>query len=144
VSTDPPTGRRRSYVFPGRQKRLSIRVTDDEYTEIATAADQFGLTPKASARTPRSTQRATRTLAPPSGWNMRPSATCKLSCSKLASRSTSSAPSRPVGTRLGTGTGTVERESWIAPLAYADLAEAVLDEIDRPTRHREHVAIYAA
>jgi len=45
VSTDPPTGRRRSYVFPGRQKRLSIRVTDDEYTEIATAADQFGLTP---------------------------------------------------------------------------------------------------
>lgn len=49
----------------------------------------------------------------------------------------------PTG-RYRLGTGTVERESWIAPLAYADLAEAVLAEIDRPTRHREHVAIYAA
>jgi uncharacterized protein (DUF1778 family) len=42
---DPPTGRRRTYVFPGRQKRLSIRVTDDEDAEIANAANQLGLTP---------------------------------------------------------------------------------------------------
>lgn len=42
---DPPTGRRRTYVFPGRQKRLSIRVTDDEDAEIADAANQLGLTP---------------------------------------------------------------------------------------------------
>jgi uncharacterized protein (DUF1778 family) len=42
---DPPTGRRRTYVFPGRQKRLSIRVTDDEDAEIAAAAHELGLTP---------------------------------------------------------------------------------------------------
>lgn len=46
MSADLPAGRRRrTYVFPGRQKRLSTRVTDDEYAEIATAADQCGLTP---------------------------------------------------------------------------------------------------
>jgi uncharacterized protein (DUF1778 family) len=45
VTADPPGGhRRRTYVFPGRQKRLSIRVTDDEYAEIATAANQLGRT----------------------------------------------------------------------------------------------------
>lgn len=49
----------------------------------------------------------------------------------------------PTG-RYRIGTGTVERESWTAPLAYSDLARAVLDEIDHPTRHRDHVAIYAA
>jgi Mobilization protein NikA len=42
---DPPTGRRRTYVFPGRQRRLSIRVSDDEEAEIANAAKQLGLTP---------------------------------------------------------------------------------------------------
>jgi RNA processing factor Prp31 len=31
-------------VSPGRHRRLSIRITDDEYAEIATGADQFGLT----------------------------------------------------------------------------------------------------
>ncbi len=46
MTADPPAGhRRRTYVFPGRQKRLSIRVTDDEHAEIATAANQFGFTP---------------------------------------------------------------------------------------------------
>jgi len=45
MTLDPPAGRRRPYVFPGRQKRLSIRVTDNEFAEIATAADQFGFTP---------------------------------------------------------------------------------------------------
>jgi uncharacterized protein (DUF1778 family) len=46
MTTDPPTGkRRRPYVFPGRQKRLSIRVTDHENAEITAAAHQFGLTP---------------------------------------------------------------------------------------------------
>jgi uncharacterized protein (DUF1778 family) len=46
MTLDPPAGhRRRPYVFPGRQKRLSIRVTDNEYAEIASAADQFGFTP---------------------------------------------------------------------------------------------------
>jgi uncharacterized protein (DUF1778 family) len=45
MSTDPPARRRRTYVFPGRQKRLSIRVTDGEDAEIANAANQLGLTP---------------------------------------------------------------------------------------------------
>lgn len=49
----------------------------------------------------------------------------------------------PTG-RYRLGTGTVEPEGWLARLAYVDLAEAVLDEIDRPTRHRDHVAVYAA
>jgi uncharacterized protein (DUF1778 family) len=45
MSTDPSARRRRTYVFPGRQKRLSIRVTDSEDAEIANAANQLGLTP---------------------------------------------------------------------------------------------------
>jgi uncharacterized protein (DUF1778 family) len=47
MTTDPsqPAGRRRTYVFPGRKKRLSIRVTDAEDAEIADAAHQLGLTP---------------------------------------------------------------------------------------------------
>jgi uncharacterized protein (DUF1778 family) len=45
MSTDPSARRRRTYVFPGRQKRLSIRVTDGEDAEIANAATQLGLTP---------------------------------------------------------------------------------------------------
>lgn len=46
MTADPPAGRRRrTYVFPGRQKRLSIRVTDGEDAEIAKAANQLGLTP---------------------------------------------------------------------------------------------------
>jgi uncharacterized protein (DUF1778 family) len=45
MSTDSPARRRRTYVFPGRQKRLSIRVTDSEEAEIADAANQVGLTP---------------------------------------------------------------------------------------------------
>jgi hypothetical protein len=46
MSADPPAKRRRrAYVFPGRQKRLSIRVTDSENTEIVNAANQIGLTP---------------------------------------------------------------------------------------------------
>jgi len=45
VSTDPPAGRRRPYVFPGRQKRMFTRFTDDEYAEVTTAAQRFGLTP---------------------------------------------------------------------------------------------------
>jgi uncharacterized protein (DUF1778 family) len=45
MSTDPSARRRRTYVFPGRQKRLSIRVTDGEDAEIANAANQLGLTP---------------------------------------------------------------------------------------------------
>lgn len=45
MNTDPSARRRRTYVFPGRQKRLSIRVTDSENTEIANAANQLGLTP---------------------------------------------------------------------------------------------------
>lgn len=45
MSTDSPAGRRRTYVFPGRQKRLSIRVTDGENAEIVNAANQLGFTP---------------------------------------------------------------------------------------------------
>jgi uncharacterized protein (DUF1778 family) len=45
MSTESPGRRRRTYVFPGRQKRLSIRVTDGEDAEIVNAANQLGLTP---------------------------------------------------------------------------------------------------
>jgi chemotaxis protein histidine kinase CheA len=46
MTTDPPVGnRRRPYVFPGRQKRMFTRFTDDEYAEVTTAAHRFGLTP---------------------------------------------------------------------------------------------------
>ncbi len=46
MTADRPAGRRRrTYVFPGRQKRLSIRLTDDEDAEVAHAAHQLGLTP---------------------------------------------------------------------------------------------------
>jgi hypothetical protein len=45
MTNDSPARRRRTYVFPGRQKRLSIRVTDGEEAEIADAANRLGLTP---------------------------------------------------------------------------------------------------
>lgn len=46
MSTDPPARqRRRPYAFPGRQKRLFTRFTDDEYRELAAAAGRCGLTP---------------------------------------------------------------------------------------------------
>lgn len=45
MTTDLPAQRRRTYVFPGRQRRLSIRVTDGENNEIVDAASRFGLTP---------------------------------------------------------------------------------------------------
>jgi uncharacterized protein (DUF1778 family) len=41
----PRTGRDRRHLFPGRQQRVHVRLTDDEYTDVATAADQAGLTP---------------------------------------------------------------------------------------------------
>jgi hypothetical protein len=44
MNPDPPT-RRRAYVFPGRRKRLFARFSDDEYAEVTTAADRYGLTP---------------------------------------------------------------------------------------------------
>jgi uncharacterized protein (DUF1778 family) len=142
VSTDPPTGRRRSYVFPGRQKRLSIRVTDDEYTEIAAAADQFGLTPTGFCA--HAALDAARDSHAGTVERLKHEALGNLQAELFQARVTvNQLRAEPTG-RYRLGTGTVERESWIAPLAYADLAEAVLDEIDRPTRHREHVAIYAA
>jgi len=41
----PQTGRVRRHLFPGRNRRVHVRFTDDEYDELATAADQTGLTP---------------------------------------------------------------------------------------------------
>ncbi|MET3421965.1 putative NADH-flavin reductase [Actinoplanes tereljensis] len=47
----------------------------------------------------------------------------------------------PTGTyRLGDDTA----EEQSSPLAYADLARAVIDQIERPTRRRQQVAIHAA
>lgn len=43
----PPNGagRRRSRLIPARPRAVLVRLTDQEYTELATAADQTGLTP---------------------------------------------------------------------------------------------------
>ncbi|MEV6923920.1 NAD(P)H-binding protein [Dactylosporangium sp. NPDC051485] len=38
----------------------------------------------------------------------------------------------------------VDARRWARPLAHADLATAVLDELDRPTARRAHLAVYAA
>lgn len=38
-------GRDRRHLFPGRRQRVHVRFTDIEYAEVATAADQAGLTP---------------------------------------------------------------------------------------------------
>ncbi|WP_213005679.1 NAD(P)-dependent oxidoreductase [Paractinoplanes toevensis] len=52
-----------------------------------------------------------------------------------------SAEAPPTGTyRLGDDTA----EDQDTPLAYADLARAVLDQIDHPTRHRRQTAVHAA
>lgn len=40
------------------------------------------------------------------------------------------------------GDAIAETGSWDAPLAYADLATAIIDQIETPTRHREHLAVY--
>jgi hypothetical protein len=45
MNADQSVRRRRAYVFPGRHKRLFVRYTEDEYAEVAAAADRFGLTP---------------------------------------------------------------------------------------------------
>ncbi|MDW5323260.1 plasmid mobilization protein [Plantactinospora sp. KLBMP9567] len=46
MTTKPPAGRRhRPHTSPGRQNRLSVRLSDDEHHEIATTAHQLGLTP---------------------------------------------------------------------------------------------------
>src|SRR6266536_4106235 len=75
----------------------------------------------ASAPKLRSTPHATCTPAPRSGWNTRPWATCKPSCSKPASRSTNSAPNSPATTTPTTAprpTGT--RSSRVRPAQSPD------------------------
>ncbi|WP_163544709.1 NAD(P)-dependent oxidoreductase [Occultella kanbiaonis] len=44
------------------------------------------------------------------------------------------------GYRLGGST--LDPASGVLPLSYADLAVAILDQVDHPTRHREHLAVY--
>jgi uncharacterized protein (DUF1778 family) len=39
------TGRDRRHLFPGRPRAANSRFSDDEYTELATAAELAGLTP---------------------------------------------------------------------------------------------------
>jgi uncharacterized protein (DUF1778 family) len=41
----PRAGRDRPHLFPGRPRGVNARFTDDEYAELATAADKAGLTP---------------------------------------------------------------------------------------------------
>jgi len=41
----PRAGRDRPHLFPGRPRGVNARFTDDEYAELAIAADQAGLTP---------------------------------------------------------------------------------------------------
>jgi hypothetical protein len=49
MTADPPArnhaGRRRSRLIPARPRAVFARFTDQEYAELATAADQTGLTP---------------------------------------------------------------------------------------------------
>lgn len=40
------------------------------------------------------------------------------------------------------GDHTADTTALATPLSYADLAVAVIDQIEQPTRHREHVAVY--
>jgi putative NADH-flavin reductase len=49
----------------------------------------------------------------------------------------------PVTGRYRLADDTLDPAAANAPLSYADLAVAVLDEIESPTRHREQVAVYA-
>lgn len=48
----------------------------------------------------------------------------------------------PVTGRYRLGSDRLDPELAGGALSYADLAVAVLDEIERPTRHREQVAVY--
>ncbi|MEV4628221.1 hypothetical protein AB0J90_18280 [Micromonospora sp. NPDC049523] len=41
----PRAGRDRPHLFPGRPRAVNARFTDDEYSELTTAADLAGLTP---------------------------------------------------------------------------------------------------
>jgi hypothetical protein len=51
-------------------------------------------------------------------------------------------PDAPGGGRYVLGDENMDASRWEAPLSYADLATAVVDQITQPTRHREHVAVY--
>ncbi|WP_211310633.1 hypothetical protein [Thermasporomyces composti] len=46
--------------------------------------------------------------------------------------------------RYELGDDHADTTKWQRPLSYADLAVAALDQIERPTRHREQVAVYGA
>lgn len=51
-------------------------------------------------------------------------------------------PDAPATGRYLLGDHTLDPRLAQAPLSYTDLATAVLDQIEHPTRHREHVAVY--
>lgn len=42
------------------------------------------------------------------------------------------------------GNDTMNPQKWQSPLSYVDLAIAILDEVDHPTRRRELVAVYGS
>lgn len=51
-------------------------------------------------------------------------------------------PEAPATGHYLLGDHTLDPRLAQAPLSYTDLATAVLDQIEHPTRHREHVAVY--
>jgi hypothetical protein len=55
----PRTGRDRRHLYPGRSRAVNAKFTDDEYAELAAAAELAGLTRPASAPKPPSTPPAT-------------------------------------------------------------------------------------
>jgi len=56
-------GRDRRHTFPGRQRSILLRCTDEEYTDLIAAASRSGLTPSGYAA--EAAVAATRESAPP-------------------------------------------------------------------------------
>lgn len=51
-------------------------------------------------------------------------------------------PDAPATSRYLLGNHTLDPLLGQAPLSYPDLATAMLDQLEHPTRHRTHVAVY--
>jgi uncharacterized protein (DUF1778 family) len=116
---DPPTGRRRTYVFPGRQKRLSIRVTDDEYAELAAAAQLAGLTPTGFCA--QAALDAARDLYTNTGAHLEREALSNVQAELFQARVTLNQVRAELA-RLGTGSPTLTDQDEIAASAAESLA----------------------
>jgi hypothetical protein len=85
VTADTPArgraGRRRSRLIPARPRAVLVRLTDQEYAELATAADHTGLTPTGyCAQAALDTARSLHTT-PPNAPTGKPSPTYRPNCS---------------------------------------------------------------